>query len=223
MLFFSFPIIAQSFIQGNIPVCKTLPQLARTVFVLGTMINLAMMVIHYNTIVHPFTLADNRHYVFYVFKILLRHPAIKYLVAPAYILSGYAVIQALGGKPQQIDKPEKGAKLVTISSGCRTSFILVWLVTTILSLITAPLVEPRYCILPWMMWRMHVPIWSSTGGDAENKDMKNRQTVTIWNSIYGPIMEMVWFLAIAVATGYMFLYQGFAWPQEPSKVQRFMW
>jgi hypothetical protein len=24
-------------------------------------------------------------------------------------------------------------------------------------------------------------------------------------------------------TGYVFLYKGFEWPQEPGKVQRFMW
>ena len=36
-------------------------------------------------------------------------------------------------------------------------------------------------------------------------------------------LETVWFLAINLATGYIFLYWGFEWPQEPGKVQRFMW
>ena len=35
--------------------------------------------------------------------------------------------------------------------------------------------------------------------------------------------ETIWFLTVNMATGYMFLYRGFAWPQEPGRVQRFMW
>ena len=41
-----------------------------------------LVAVHFNTIVHPYTLADNRHYVFYVFKILRRYPALKYLAVP---------------------------------------------------------------------------------------------------------------------------------------------
>ena len=36
-------------------------------------------------------------------------------------------------------------------------------------------------------------------------------------------LETVWFLTINLVTGYIFLYWGFEWPQEPGKVQRFMW
>lgn len=36
-------------------------------------------------------------------------------------------------------------------------------------------------------------------------------------------LETMWFLTINLATGYIFLYWGFEWPQEPGKVQRFMW
>jgi alpha-1,2-glucosyltransferase len=36
-------------------------------------------------------------------------------------------------------------------------------------------------------------------------------------------METAWFLAINAITGYVFLYRGFSWPQEPGLVQRFMW
>jgi alpha-1,2-glucosyltransferase len=35
--------------------------------------------------------------------------------------------------------------------------------------------------------------------------------------------ETFWFLLINTVTGYVFLYRGFEWPQEPGKVQRFMW
>jgi len=37
------------------------------------------------------------------------------------------------------------------------------------------------------------------------------------------VLETVWYIAINAVTGYLFLYRGFEWPQEPGKVQRFMW
>jgi alpha-1,2-glucosyltransferase len=225
MLFFSWPIIAQSFLQGNITVCNTWSQVPRKVLLLGTMTNLAMGIVHSNTIIHPFTLADNRHYVFYVFRILLRDSAIKYLAAPVYVLSGYAVIQALGAQPQASQKQLKRTDSTAAPSGCRSSFVLVWLITTTLSLVTAPLVEPRYAIIAWIMWRMHVPVEAvrvrperqDTAGESE------RGFGTQWRSIYGVIVETLWFLTIAVGTSYMFLYRGFGWPQEPGRIQRFMW
>ncbi|CCU82504.1 Dolichyl-phosphoglucose-dependent alpha-1,2 glucosyltransferase/ALG10/DIE2 [Blumeria hordei DH14] len=43
--------------------------------------------IKYNTIIHPFTLADNRHYMFYIFRYsILCHPAIRFLLAPIYAI-----------------------------------------------------------------------------------------------------------------------------------------
>lgn len=36
-------------------------------------------------------------------------------------------------------------------------------------------------------------------------------------------LETAWFLTVNLATGYIFLYWGFEWPQEPGRVQRFMW
>jgi alpha-1,2-glucosyltransferase len=186
---------------------------------------LAAGVIHYNTIVHPFTLADNRHYVFYIFRILLRHPAIRYLAAPAYILCANIAIQALGGRKvthKSTQRPKKEKLAALSSSGCTTSFVLIWLATTALSLITAPLVEPRYCIIPWIMWRLHVPRSTITIG--EQKSVKQSW---LWEVLQNDqtrlLLETVWFCCINAVTGYIFLYWGFEWPQEEEKVQRFMW
>ncbi|KAL1797465.1 hypothetical protein ACET3X_004071 [Alternaria dauci] len=57
-----------------------IPTLATT----GLFIAVSFLAVHFNTIVHPYTLADNRHYVFYVFKMLRLHPALKYLAVPVY-------------------------------------------------------------------------------------------------------------------------------------------
>ncbi|KAJ5780328.1 CAZyme family GT59 [Penicillium paradoxum] len=272
---------------------------------------LMLAVVHFNTIVHPFTLADNRHYVFYVFRILLVHPAVKYAAVPVYFLCGWAVISAFGfttiqrppkalrvqGAPvvppapapaptpspaakepkripasarkpvQQHEQPPKGAKkparpnrknakksekteekpsaAITdpndptvlarvqkhifarqkeLLEAPRVSFVLVWLAATSLSLITAPLVEPRYFIIPWVMWRVHLPplpcLFKYRETRPRTEEAKRRSDFIINAPKF---VETFWFLVINLITGYVFLCKGFEWPQEPGKVQRFMW
>lgn len=180
---------------------------------------LAATIVHYNTIVHPFTLADNRHYVFYVFRILLRHPAIRYLATPAYVVLANFAIQALGStKPFQKTDPKAGRQIAKSGSvgGNSASFVIIWLVTTALSLVTAPLVEPRYCIIPWIMWRLHIPRSAETMKKSGLLDMLQNDETRL-------LLETIWFCSINAVTGYIFLYWGFEWPQEKGKVQRFMW
>ncbi|KAG9228252.1 DIE2/ALG10 family-domain-containing protein [Amylocarpus encephaloides] len=167
-------------------------------------------IIHFNTIIHPFTLADNRHYVFYVFRYsILRAPWIRYALGPVYLTCAYAVyislvptpgprattspiLQTISTKPPSTSSPPKN----------RVSTVIMLLIPTILSLVTAPLVEPRYFIIPWVMYRLHLP--QGQGG------------MWLW-------LETLWFLAINAVTGYIFLYLSFEWGQEPGRVQRFMW
>lgn len=237
--FFSFPLMYQ-------PIMRCLPWKPRT-FRLGSsnktknpvshyiiiMFFAAMfaIVIHYNTIVHPFTLADNRHYVFYVFRLLLRHESIKYLAAPIYLLCAYVTLQTLGRPTSDSGRNDKERPNSTTSlkaqqignheAPVHLNFVLIWITTCTLCLISAPLVEPRYFILPWIVWRLHVPC-----------PTPSRFSVTTWSSIlrltiahgdHRLWLETLWFLIINVLTGYMFLYRGFLWPQEPANVQRFMW
>ena len=239
-----------------------------------------LSIIHFNTVIHPFTLADNRHYVFYAFRILFRyHQAVKYLVAPVYFVCAWAVLSAFGFStiappPRLVQAPssqapvpakseqkesKKRAKasrknasdkksdqkaeaqpfspetLARIQAHIiqrqrtqhvppRVSFVLVWLISTTLSLVTAPLVEPRYFIIPWVMWRLHLPpqpmpsIYRQgrPNGEAEVTRAELVQNIPIF-------LETLWFLFINAITGYVFLYKGFEWPQEPGKIQRFMW
>jgi alpha-1,2-glucosyltransferase len=193
-----------------------------------------LITIKYNTLIHPFTLADNRHYVFYVFRYtILRHPLIRYLLAPAYMLSFYLAHLALSTPPP----PAQSKPLATRpleSDGPRTSFLLIFILATALSLITAPLVEPRYFIIPWVVWRLHVPRVASQPPQKRSRRGKSRAgvlariagAVRSWVREGGDVRlwgETVWFLLINAVTGYVFLYRGFEWPQEPGNVQRFMW
>lgn len=254
---------------------KGLPKLLTALVVLPLM----LAVVHFNTIVHPFTLADNRHYVFYVFRILLRtHPAVKYAAVVVYFLCAWMVISAFGFStvaavpqlmrvpqtvsqpvpvPQKVDQkpdqkkaerrktkktaqPQPKPEPIPFQSFAQiqehiaqrqkqhqgapqVSFVLVWLAATALSLITAPLVEPRYFIIPWVMWRLHLPpqptpvVHRQRARDAaEELNAKVATNMALF-------LETYWFLVINAVTGYIFLYCGFEWPQEPGRVQRFMW
>jgi alpha-1,2-glucosyltransferase len=201
--------------------------------------------VYFNTVVHPFLLADNRHYTFYVVRILmLRHWSVKYLAIPTYLLCGWLVIFALGGTA----KPRRGSIVATMqrTSGPDTvhvSFVIVWLISTTLSLVTAPLIEPRYFIIPWLIWRLQLPETpqqptpqpveaapSRPNGSAHKPSESKlqispttRQQVLAMLSQYSPHIELAWYMVINLSTCWMFLYKSFTWPQEPGKEQRFLW
>ena len=50
-----------------------------------------------NSIHHPFLLADNRHYTFYVWRRVFRlHPVAPYLLIPGYIACAWAWFLRIG-------------------------------------------------------------------------------------------------------------------------------
>ncbi|KEQ84612.1 hypothetical protein M438DRAFT_397256 [Aureobasidium pullulans EXF-150] len=288
--FFSFGITYPFFAQGLLAIFAAVPVMAmiepliifgRRKFlprslVLFVFIAIIAVTIRFNTIVHPFTLADNRHFTFYVFRYLLAHPAIKYLVIPVYMSCAWSVLQALGAPAQifQVKEDEKDdgegaasqdnetegnpAKTknkeqhqilrlndAPFGEGSTISFVMVWIGVTALQLITAPLVEPRYFILPWIMWRLRVPQshpgasliarpthknWKQWWNKERERRNIDRQSWTNWLYIvlwaehdHRLYLETLWFVTINSAVGYIFLNWGFEWPQEPGKTQRFMW
>lgn len=243
-VFFSFPILYPYFLNALFPPTLLPPglrfgptrlQLPRwivAVSAMGTM----MALVYFNTIIHPFILADNRHYMFYVFRMfILRRPFTKYLNIPVYYLCAWATMTALGGSISYLPgidgdpgtntaETRNGmaykktpSRRTNLERGHHVSFALVWLLATTFSLVTAPLVEPRYFIVPWLMWRLHV-VSPLPHGDAASKARRKRpkHDHRLW-------LETVWFLAVNAATAYIFLYLGFEWPQEPGETQRFMW
>jgi len=88
---------------------------------------------------HPYLLADNRHYTFYIWRRwFMRHVALKYVLAPAYVCAFIALLYSIS-----------------------TPSISLWCLGFLGSvfLVTAPnrLLEFRYFILPYFFWRLHVP------------------------------------------------------------------
>jgi alpha-1,2-glucosyltransferase len=243
--------------SANFPGAGRRPQLSTGIWLfLGTL--MALGVIHFNTIIHPFTLADNRHYVFYVFRYTIRrHFAVRYQLAPVYITCAFFAFRTLAGYNllrlnATISRGKDGGNItfkseqspmsdsLSRSSLPSTSFTMVWLISTALSLITAPLVEPRYFIIPWVIWRLHVPtlpLASDIERPAKDSNAERKRKPHTSKSCWAGWMkywayeghdhrlwlETIWFLLISLITGSIFLFKGFEWPQEPGKVQRFMW
>jgi alpha-1,2-glucosyltransferase len=235
--FFSAPLLIPSFLRPIIallypamqpsPGIKTKKLLVTTSYVMTALVA-TLTIINFNTLIHPFTLSDNRHYMFYVFRYtILRHPAIKYLLAPIYILAFYLCYSTLSGPTSPSTSSDIKAATYIKVQGSTTedvtvAFFLIWILSTALSLIT-------------VLWRLHVPSLSPTNlttTPAKTGPSRRRVKKTAFAKLseflkYGHDsrlwLETLWFFAINAGTGYVFLYRGFEWPQEPGVVQRFMW
>jgi alpha-1,2-glucosyltransferase len=136
------------------------------------------------TVVHPFILADNRHYTFYLWRRLIMptgHPLAKFLLVPIYHLGLWILVTSIG---------------LTNS----LPVFLAYFATLALTLVPSPLLEPRYYILPYIVWRIIVPHYP-----------QNRT-----------VLEWLWYLAINSITIRVFLKRPFEWPGE-TQLQRFMW
>ncbi|TEB35126.1 glucosyltransferase [Coprinellus micaceus] len=97
------------------------------------------------TIHHPFLLSDNRHYTFYVWKrVFSAHPAVPYLLIPAYLASAWAWFLRVGGDQTLL----------------QTLILPIFVVPTLLP---TPLLEPRYFLIPYVLLRSqanNVPPWA---------------------------------------------------------------
>lgn len=215
----------------------------------------SVAVVKFNTIIHPFTLADNRHYMFYIFRYTIRRSeAHRLLLIVPYTLTRWVAWDALGGfkswtssgsqptdarsdpfwiasKTRRRQTLESDAQDADPSSNAvATSTGLIFLLATSLSLVTAPLVEPRYFIVPWVIWRLMTPSWKmpTTGSVA------SLPVVQAFASLFKDcdprlLVETAWHILVNAATGYIFLYRPYVWRAEDGtvleggNVQRFMW
>jgi alpha-1,2-glucosyltransferase len=258
--FFSVPLIIPTGISllrnlASLLLIPLFPRLVQKYLLISSYTAIALaatlLAIKYNTIIHPFTLADNRHYMFYIFRYtILQNPLVRYFLGPIYLTCAYLVYLTLSGpwRPGSSSvlqtkisngiiqrQPEHLEKKDSEQGGPTTSFLIILLATTALSLITAPLVEPRYFIIPWVIWRLNVPSLPSHATPSPAKQSRKRvgrpsdkvvEFIRYWGwegHDYRLWLETAWFLLINLVTGYVFLYRGFEWPQEPGMVQRFMW
>ncbi|MED6187266.1 hypothetical protein PIB30_074786, partial [Stylosanthes scabra] len=87
--------------------------------------------VHFFSVAHPYLLADNRHYPFYLWrKIIMAHWSIKYLLVPIYLCSWLSIIHTLGKLRSKI-------------------WVLAYVLATAAVLVPAPLIEFRYYTIPF--------------------------------------------------------------------------
>lgn len=100
-------------------------------------VTLMVTTIHFNTLVHPYVLADNRHYWFYVWnRFMGRYAAFKYLLIPVYGASLFAMSR----------------NIVHLRFLTQINYVICVCVVLIPQL----LVEPRYFILPYIFYRLNM-------------------------------------------------------------------
>ncbi|XP_050381341.1 dol-P-Glc:Glc(2)Man(9)GlcNAc(2)-PP-Dol alpha-1,2-glucosyltransferase [Argentina anserina] len=96
--------------------------------------------IHFFSIAHPYLLADNRHYPFYLWrKIIKAHWWMKYLLVPLYVYSWLSIITRLGKFQRKI-------------------WVLAFFLATAAVLVPAPLIEFRYYTIPFFFLILHIHI-----------------------------------------------------------------
>ncbi|CAK8579678.1 unnamed protein product [Lathyrus sativus] len=106
--------------------------------------------VHFFSVAHPYLLADNRHYPFYLWrKIIMAHWSIRYLLVPVYMYSWLSIIHMLGKVRSKL-------------------WILAFFLATAAVLVPAPLIEFRYYTIPFYFLVLHCnirddPHWILTG------------------------------------------------------------
>lgn len=93
--------------------------------------------VHFFSIAHPYLLADNRHYPFYLWrKVINAHWSMKYLLVPLYVYSWFSIFSILGKVQRKI-------------------WVLAYFLASAAALIPAPLIEFRYYTIPFFLLMLH--------------------------------------------------------------------
>ncbi|KAM9824012.1 dol-P-Glc:Glc(2)Man(9)GlcNAc(2)-PP-Dol alpha-1,2-glucosyltransferase [Neosynchiropus ocellatus] len=133
------------------------------------------------TYVHKYLLADNRHFPFYVWKrVFQKHQLVRLFLVPSYVFACWNFLDSFKS---------------------RSLFLtLAFLACLLAATVPQKLLEFRYFIVPYLMYRLHMPL----------------------PTLSRLILEFLLYSMINGATVYIFINKTFHWPDDPS-VQRFMW
>lgn len=138
--------------------------------------SIIMLSVYFYTIHHPFLLSDNRHYTFYVWNRIYRfHPFVPLLLSPLYLAFFWAWHLRLRNQ--------------TLLES------ILFLSSLIIVLLPAPLLEPRYFLIPYILLRVQAPEPST----------------------WALLLEGGWYALFNWVTMYVFLHK------ERAGVGRFMW
>lgn len=126
-LIFSLPYVPFH-VRPFIKLCRRHVALTLAILVAG------VMVVHSNTLVHPYLLADNRHLTFYLWnKLYGRFSFVRYLMVPVYMFGAYMVH--------------------TFIQHRTFAFKLAYVACVAASVVPHKLLEFRYFIIPFLLAR----------------------------------------------------------------------
>lgn len=130
LFFLAFsPSYAAECAKPFVSFCRRSPHLVAICFLICTLL------VHSNTIAHPFLLADNRHFTFYIWNRLFgKYVLFRYIIIPLYVFGGYVLLNFIRSNSFAFK-----ALFVMASSAC---------------LVPQRLLEPRYFILPFLVARL---------------------------------------------------------------------
>lgn len=95
-----------------------------------------LLIVHYNTEVHPYLLADNRHYTFYIWnRFYGRYSWFRYAMCPIYLVSLLLVNNGINYLP--------------------VSIRIFWTFTIMIYLCFQRLLEVRYFLVPFVLFRLN--------------------------------------------------------------------
>jgi len=172
---------------------------------------LSLLGAHYFTSAHPFLLADNRHYTFYLWKNLYRRVAMaRYLIAPVYIFGGWSCSHSLVRM-------------------CSPSWVCWFLLCSCIVVVPTGLLEFRYFLTQTVMLLLHQPLYSQLPSKSDIKSNSKGCRLETARGVLGgeaarveaDLMGVVFYAAVNSVTIYIFLFRSFQWPD--GSVARFMW
>ncbi|KAM4037527.1 dol-P-Glc:Glc(2)Man(9)GlcNAc(2)-PP-Dol alpha-1,2-glucosyltransferase isoform 1-T2 [Anomaloglossus baeobatrachus] len=175
-LVFSFPVFT-SFQK----ITEFVRSVWRRPLLYGSLACIFVFLIWKFTYVHQYLLADNRHFPFYVWKnIFQRHELVKYALVPGYLFAAWSFLDALKNKS--------------------TLWLLMFFACLLFATVPQKLMEFRYYILPYLIFRLNTSIPST------------RKL----------LLELALYVTVNIVTFYLFLNKTFHWP-DSEETQRFMW
>ncbi|KAH6826428.1 DIE2/ALG10 family [Perilla frutescens var. hirtella] len=96
--------------------------------------------VHFFSIAHPYLVADNRHYPFYLWRKVINYDwSTKYFMVPFYVYSWFSIVRNLGKNQKKV-------------------WVLAYVLACAAALIPAPLIELRYYTIPFFFMVLHTNI-----------------------------------------------------------------
>lgn len=129
VIMFSWPLL----ISEIIPYLR---YWSRSVKLYLIQVGVMAVIVLMNSLEHPYLLADNRHYVFYIWRRLYRHLFFRYTAIHAYIFGMYCITK-------------------TFWSRHDVSYLFAYIPSVIVALVPQRLIEFRYFFVPYVLYRLN--------------------------------------------------------------------